>query len=239
MRSSFRSAEKTRLVYTRVILWVTFRAIFDGNTTNTKNLLLSLLPLGPLPHLLFLLIKLLLRMLQKGRGMLRATAGPIETRPSVPLLSQVAPSQWGSPNHQPASGVKPKWQPHPSSNASRSVDRGAYMTCDLRVMCVEVLIHRRRGTQNVAQEELLAVALGRTSSFTDSVGVRLFCVAHRKRQFVGCNSRLVALSMCFFCRQSFICCGKCVKSCASTIPIILSWDGSRYGVGPLERRYRI
>ncbi|KAF8275594.1 DNA polymerase zeta catalytic subunit [Trypanosoma cruzi] len=176
----------------------------------------------------------------KGRGALRATAGPIETRPSVPLLSQVAPSQWGSPDHQPASGVKPKWQPHPSSNASRSVDRGAYKTCDLRVMCVEVLIHRRRGTQNVAQEELLAVALGRTSSFTESVGVRLFCVGPPKTPIRRLQQPFSGVVDVFFLPSEFHLLRQVRQElCFYDPDIILSWDGSRYGVGPLERRYRI
>ncbi|EKF26846.1 DNA polymerase zeta catalytic subunit, putative [Trypanosoma cruzi marinkellei] len=176
----------------------------------------------------------------KRRGMLGATAGPIETRPSVPLLSQVAPSQWRSPDHQRASGAKPKWQPHPSSNASSSVDRGAYLTCDLRVMCVEVLIHRRRATQNVAQEELLAVALGRTSSFTESVGVRLFCVGpskapiHRLQQpFSG------VVDVLFFPSEFHLLQQVRQELCSYDPDIILSWDGPRYGVGPLARRYRI
>ncbi|RNF27589.1 putative DNA polymerase zeta catalytic subunit [Trypanosoma conorhini] len=174
-------------------------------------------------------------------GMPRATVGALPARPSVPLLSHVAPSPWVSPSHQRASAAKaPKWQPHPSSNASRSLGRGTYTTCELRVMCVEVLVHRQPGTQNVVQDELLAVALGRTNSSAEFIGVRIFCVCPAtmamnclQQPFSGVVDVVPLPSELHLLQRVRR------ELCSYDPDILLSWEGCKYGVGLLALRYRL
>ncbi|RNF10283.1 putative DNA polymerase zeta catalytic subunit [Trypanosoma rangeli] len=174
------------------------------------------------------------------RGMPTSTMGMIQARPSVPLPSHVAPSPWTSPSHQHASASKAKWQPYPSSNVSSSPGRNTYVTCELRVMYVEVLVHRQSGNQNVVQEELLAVALGRTSSFAESIGVRLFCVCpstmtiRRLQQPFSGVVDVVPLPSELHLLQRVR-----REVCSYDPDVLLSWEGCKYGVGLLALRYRI
>lgn len=160
-------------------------------------------------------------------------------RPSVPLLTHVAISQATPLGFRYTPSVKEKRQPQLSLNTSHSVDRCAYLTCALRVMCVEVLIHRRYGERNVAQESLLAVALGRTTSAAETVGVRLLCVCppktamSRMRQPFSGTIEVVHLpSESHLLRRV-----RCEVRCYDP-DIILSWEGLKYGVGLFALRYR-
>ncbi|KEG14455.1 DNA polymerase zeta catalytic subunit [Trypanosoma grayi] len=170
-------------------------------------------------------------------------------RASVPLLTHIAPSQATPPERRGTPSAKQTWRPHASSNVSHSLQGGAYVTCALRVMCVEVLIRRQRGAQHVAQEQLLAVALGRTTTTAATVSVRLFCVSQ-----AGAAASPAAAGGAAASRRSLPL-GDAVdvvhvpseshllrrvrRELRGYDPdIILSWDGAKYGAGLLALRYR-
>ncbi|KAG5478969.1 hypothetical protein CUR178_05550 [Leishmania enriettii] len=131
-----------------------------------------------------------------------------------------------------------------------------YLQCTLRVLYIEVLLHRRAGEALAATSEVLAVGLGQATSATNSaIAVRVFCVAAPShRSGAGAAPPLPATSSAGG-PPPFLGLTEAVQ--VVTVPdeatllarvrgeilaydpdLLISWDGFRYGLGYLALRYR-
>ncbi|KAG5478551.1 hypothetical protein LSCM4_04784 [Leishmania orientalis] len=131
-----------------------------------------------------------------------------------------------------------------------------YLQCTLRVLYIEVLLHRRAGEALAATSEVLAVGLGQATSATNSaIAVRVFCVAapsHRSgagaapplsatssaggpQPFLGLTEAVQVVTV---SDEAALLARVRGEILAYDPDLLISWDGFRYGLGYLALRYR-
>ncbi|AAZ13094.1 DNA polymerase zeta catalytic subunit, putative [Trypanosoma brucei brucei TREU927] len=165
-------------------------------------------------------------------------------RPSVQLLTRIAHSQdLTPPEGAHTVAAKQEWCPHGSSSGSRSQRHSTRLICALRVMLVEVFLHRRDGVQHVAQERLLAVGLGRTTSIDERVKVRLFCVTGLSQKVPVGQPRVSpfsgAVEVVQLPSEEHLLRHVMWEIRAYDPDVIISWEVGRSGIGLLALRYKI
>nr|CCC49665.1 putative DNA polymerase zeta catalytic subunit, fragment [Trypanosoma vivax Y486] len=175
----------------------------------------------------------------------KTTPDSAAARMSVPMLTHVAASQEFTPPVQKrAVDRERRSYTFVSSRGSRSQGGTSHVTCALRVVFVEVLIHRRPGVQHVVQEEIMAVALGQATSDKEKVNVQIFCVVHES---FAAPSLLQGDSHAFsgavelvYLQTEKQMLRRVVQELRAYDPdVIVSWEGGRRGVGLFALRYRV
>ncbi|KAG5504462.1 hypothetical protein JKF63_04914 [Porcisia hertigi] len=139
-----------------------------------------------------------------------------------------------------------------------------YLQCTLRVLYIEVLLHRRPGEVLASTSEVLAVGLGQATTATSSgIAIRLFCVAAPKHRSTASTAPHASTASCALgspqlaVRDAPPLVGLTEAVQVVTVPdeaallarvrdeilaydpdILISWDGFKYGLGYLTLRYR-
>ncbi|AYU79043.1 DNA polymerase zeta catalytic subunit, putative [Leishmania donovani] len=128
-----------------------------------------------------------------------------------------------------------------------------HLQCTLRVLYIEVLLHRLPGEAPASTNEVLAVGLGQATTATNSaIAVRVFCVAAplrcaaaraathpsaagRAPPLVGLTEAVQVVTM---PDEAALLARVRGEILAYDPDILISWDGFKYGLGYLALRYR-
>ncbi|KAG5478747.1 hypothetical protein LSCM1_06151 [Leishmania martiniquensis] len=178
---------------------------------------------------------------------------------SARATSNAAPTSIGhAPKHHSLSmeGLRKSASHVSGLSLSSSHDPQHYLQCTLRVLYIEVLLHRRPGEALVATSEVLAVGLGQATSATNSaVAVRIFCVAAPRRcagavatphlpatsssgsvpPLVGLTEAVQVVTV---PDEAALLARVRDEILAYDPDLLISWDSFKYGMGHLALRYR-
>ncbi|GET88805.1 DNA polymerase zeta catalytic subunit, putative [Leishmania tarentolae] len=185
---------------------------------------------------------------------------------AVPTAAPATSTGGGAKRHLPPSVVSRRASTNhtPSLFLSATQKPQHYLQCTLRVLYVELLLHRLPGKAPVPTSEVLAVGLGQATTATDStIAVRVFCVATPMRCRAACTAtHASAASSAWGSPPSAAGCAPPLVGLTGEVQvmtvsdeaallarvrdeilaydpdILISWDGFKYGLGHLALRYR-
>ncbi|CBZ27288.1 putative DNA polymerase zeta catalytic subunit [Leishmania mexicana MHOM/GT/2001/U1103] len=172
-------------------------------------------------------------------------AGASRSARVAPTAARATPTGRGVKQSLPLSVVsRRKSTSHvPGFPLSATQQPQHHLQCTLRVLYIEVLLHRLPGDASASTSEVLAVGLGQATTATNSaIAVRLFCVAAPIRCSAAHAPPLVGLTeavqVVTVLDEAVLLARVRDEILAYDPDILISWDGVKYGLGCLALRYR-